>query len=76
MRSGPGRKVHLRVPQDLSKPLRGRRRPAGSKIARKFIEHAGNEWKGEVVHTGELTQLNNERALQRVEDQFGRELSA
>lgn len=44
----------------------GKRNPAGSKIARKFIEHNGGKWKGETVHTGALTKLNNARAYKRL----------
>ena len=51
MRSGPGR------------PKRsGKRNPPGSKIARRFIEHQGLKWKGEVFHGGELTDASDKRA--------------
>lgn len=43
----------------------GKQHPAGSKLARKFIERSGNEWDGETIHTGELTKLNQERAARR-----------
>ena len=43
----------------------GKRNPAGTKIAKKFLKQTGHAWKDEIVHTGELTRLNKNRALER-----------
>ena len=60
MKSGPGRPVHQR--------RAGKRNPPGSKIARKFAEHAGVEWRGvTVVHGGELAVASNARSIKRAE---------
>ena len=50
-RKGPGRGSAHR-----------KRNPAGSKVARQFVEHRGLEWKGEVYHTGALTDASDARA--------------
>ena len=55
MRSGPGRPKHLR-------PEGGKHNPAGSKIARRIVKHAGKDWKGEIFHGGELTAASDARA--------------
>lgn len=55
MKKGPGRNARS-----------GKRNAPGSKIARKAIEHAGREWKGEVFHGGELTKANKARARKRL----------
>lgn len=53
------RKTRTRIP--------GHTHPAGSKIARRFLEARGLEWDGQVVHTGALTAANRSRALRRAQ---------
>ncbi len=47
---------------DYVKKTEGR---PGSKIARKVMKARGLPYHGEVYHTGELTELNRERQLDR-----------
>lgn len=39
----------------------------GSKVARRMMKVRGLPYNGEVFHTGELTEANNERARRRAE---------
>lgn len=39
----------------------------GSKVARRMMKARGLPYDGEVFHTGELTEANNERARRRYE---------
>lgn len=61
-------KMEDRLISKASRPfhVHGKRNPAGSKLARKFVEHSGRAWKGEVISTALLTELNNERAVKRL----------
>jgi hypothetical protein len=64
IRSAPGYKPQ--AGSSSRSRVAGKRNPAGAKIARKWIKATGIAWKGELVHTGALTQLNKDRALKRL----------
>ena len=40
--------------------------PPGSKVAIKMLRVKALPWAGHIYHTGEITALNNERALRRL----------
>lgn len=66
MRGSPGRRQRRAIRYGSRDRMPGSVHAAGSKIARRFAKHSGIEWKGEVFHGGELTALNNTRALKRL----------
>ena len=69
MRSGPGRSNPSGKKLVAGTGIRRKvfkHNPAGSKIARKAIEHRGLKWRGEVFHGGELTAENHARARRRL----------
>lgn len=57
MKSGPGRLKHERKA--------GKRRQAGSRLARRMVKFSGRDWKGEIIHSGALTEANRARAQKR-----------
>ena len=40
--------------------------PPGAKLARKIMRTKALPWRGEVLHTGEITQLNLGRSIARI----------
>ena len=76
MRGSPGRRERRAIRYGSRSRIPGKPHVAGSKIARRFTKHNGVAWKGEVFHGGELTVLNNVRALKRLDALMDRQIAA